>query len=341
MEKKEYSYKIENANFILIFLVVCLHSSLLGFVSEGTLLFNIYKGINIICDVAVPTFFLISSYLYYKNFEMNKYKQKLKSRIKTLVIPYFLWSTIFYFYYAILTNIPVIREIVNENHVQLSLGVAVKSIVFASCAKTIWFIRTLFIFAIISPVIYYFTKRITNKVLQFFIFVIFIIVSLFFNAGYTSILFWLPVHYIGAIFGINYKKINIFDVSKSNNIFMILYGITIFIIAYISNNDKSVGYYIYRCLSPFVILYFIDRPILNSKKINVLDSFFIFCIHLPIIQVVRKILLMIFGNELAVSFIIYLLTILITIGTIYIITIFMKKYMTKIYNLLIGQRLYR
>lgn len=49
---------------------------------------------RILASVAVPLFFFISGYLFFFRtaFSVDVYKKKLKSRIKTLLIPYLFWN---------------------------------------------------------------------------------------------------------------------------------------------------------------------------------------------------------------------------------------------------------
>ena len=48
-----------------------------------------------IINVAVPLFFLISGILYFRNYNWNKVLSKYKSRINSIVIPYFAWNIIY------------------------------------------------------------------------------------------------------------------------------------------------------------------------------------------------------------------------------------------------------
>ena len=50
---------------------------------------------NIICQIAVPIFFLISGYLFYN--KEKSYTQKLRKRTKTILMPYFIWNGITFF----------------------------------------------------------------------------------------------------------------------------------------------------------------------------------------------------------------------------------------------------
>ena len=52
---------------------------------------------HVLTHIAVPTFYLISGFLFFINFQKwswEGYKKKLSSRIKTLLVPYLLWNAI-------------------------------------------------------------------------------------------------------------------------------------------------------------------------------------------------------------------------------------------------------
>ena len=52
---------------------------------------------HVLTHIAVPTFYLISGYLFFINFQKwswEGYKKKLNSRIKTLLVPYLLWNAV-------------------------------------------------------------------------------------------------------------------------------------------------------------------------------------------------------------------------------------------------------
>ena len=100
---KELSSKIKIISFISIVAVVFLHAYNWSdnFLLPTTV---IYEGLylstfteffisNGLTRFAVPVFFMISGYLFYLTFEFSKkgYWYKLKSRFKSLVIPYIAW----------------------------------------------------------------------------------------------------------------------------------------------------------------------------------------------------------------------------------------------------------
>lgn len=339
--KDNYSYKIENINYILIFLIVILHSSLSSFVSENSTIYSIFNFINVICDVAVPTFILISAYLFFRNFDYSKYFIKLKSRVKSLVIPYLLWSTITYFYYAICSNISFFKNIINSNFISLDFKTAIISIFTAKCDPPIWFIQVLVIFAIISQAIFFVVKLTNTKFKQVMMCILLSVIVLLFSPSYSAFIFWLPVYYIGAVFAVYYKRINLFKKNKLNIALLLSSFLIFLLLAFFCKNEKSPIYTMYRFISPFFILYVTDIDFFEKKYFKVLDSFFIFCVHVPIIQIVRKIymkLLLPIASSTIMYIIIYVLTVLSTIFLIYLITLFMKKYMIKFYSLLNGNR---
>lgn len=48
-----------------------------------------------IVETCVPFFFMISGYLFFRTYQSCKWREKLQSRVKSLLVPYLLWN-IFY-----------------------------------------------------------------------------------------------------------------------------------------------------------------------------------------------------------------------------------------------------
>ena len=101
------SSTIDLLRFPLAIMVIFIHMNpkVINFLEADFNLISghgIYNLIGIVCShtltsIAVPTFFLISGFLFFVNFpkwSWEGYRSKLKSRLKTLVIPYFLWNAI-------------------------------------------------------------------------------------------------------------------------------------------------------------------------------------------------------------------------------------------------------
>ena len=100
--------------------------------------------------VAMPTFFVMSGYLFFANVEQfNKkiYWQKIRRRVKTLLIPYIIWN--------------------------LLMAVKLKkfhlSIFWEPANMPLWFLRDLIIVSLLTPIIYIGVKK-----LNYWIFILFL-----------------------------------------------------------------------------------------------------------------------------------------------------------------------
>lgn len=335
------SKKITHINFALIFLIVVLHSSCLRFITNSNLIIvKIYEIINVICDASVPAFFILSAYLYYRNYDISKTKSKYKSRLHSLVIPYFLWSIIFLIYYEVINIIPSISNVFN-NSFELGINNILKNILMATCAEGMWFVRVLIVYTIFSPLIYLIMKR--NKIFNYFLISTLLIINLIFKFGYSNPIFWMPIYLLGTNFGIFYRKFDnspeIVKYSKNKLLFFVLLLLMIaFVVSYFESN--SIVYYLYRMVSPLILLSILD--LLKLYKYNVASieksSFFIYCIHLPIVKVVRKILFLIFGYNPIYSLGIFLVTIITSLIIIKIIILLLERISKPVFRLLTGER---
>ena len=178
------------------------------------------KVLSPFISLAVPLFFAISGYLFFNNaetFSATVYKKKLKSRMHSLVIPYFLWSSIFLF-------IKIILEAVSPE--MLSAGLLSGGIFFVlksffvyapngtPLVSQFWFLRDLIFIVFFTPLLYFcFRKmRVFFLVLCSFFF-IFADVLHFpdFILNYESYLYFFI---FGAYFGIFKKDVLMFLNSK-------------------------------------------------------------------------------------------------------------------------------
>lgn len=123
-----------------------------------------------ISQLAVPTFFLISGYFFYYHLKIwNKtvYAQKLRKRIKTLLIPYLLWN-----------GIPFLAIILVRTIIGMSSGISLNLVkefgnsvswlrAFWDCGipnghpfdVPLWYVRDLIVCSLCSPVIYFLIRK--------------------------------------------------------------------------------------------------------------------------------------------------------------------------------------
>jgi fucose 4-O-acetylase-like acetyltransferase len=154
--------------FALMAGVVLLHTHLGHFDKTGSMFFN--KTCEVITKVlmqpTVPAFFFISGYLFFYKvgeFRKNVYFRKVKSRVRSLLIPYLFWICAWLIFYYVLYGFPPVTRLFNLGKGdEYSLGYVVRA--FAGFYPTeecvyprvgqFWFIRDLFFGVLLSPLIY-------------------------------------------------------------------------------------------------------------------------------------------------------------------------------------------
>ena len=149
---------------MLILGVVVIHSNIKSFVTPGYSQegVDIVKFIVSLMRICVPSFFIISGYLFFyrvNKFTLNIYKEKLYRRVKTLVIPYVLWDIfcaclfLFKVYFLHLNDLGIV-----ENNI-IQWGKFFQGFIFIEQAQgfpyafAFWFIRNLIVFSILTPVV--------------------------------------------------------------------------------------------------------------------------------------------------------------------------------------------
>lgn len=143
---------------------------------------------NVIPRISVPLFFFISGFLFFyktEKLDVKTYKRKLRSRAKTLLLPYLVWNTIFLAYTLLkwITHWEVFAPIFKGmQRTDLEFSVTPLSILcsylytsLAPIATTVnnhapdimgypvdiplWFVRDLMLVVVLSPVIYAAIRR--------------------------------------------------------------------------------------------------------------------------------------------------------------------------------------
>lgn len=139
-------------------------------------------GSHVLTHIAVPTFYLISGFLFFNNFNKwswSTYKRKIKSRIKTLFIPYILWNLLPFLLLLLYMLSHVIRKgIPTDGIVQLIKENSWH--IFYDCNEwgttrvnwlgehlrmtgpydlPLWFLRDLIVVTLLTPIIYYSIKK--------------------------------------------------------------------------------------------------------------------------------------------------------------------------------------
>jgi len=351
---KELSRKFTVISFLSMVLVVILHANnMVVNLSSGNII--IQKGYNSfiqdfftqgIARIAVPLFFIISGYLYFLNIKgtIAEFKSKIGKRIKTILIPYLVWSCWGLVFYIVLQSVPIAQNFFTNGLIK-DMGLKeILSILFINPLPfQLWFLRDLMILIFFSPLIFLAIKYLKELALLLaFIPWIYGYLYGFINTdsllffmfgGYLAIFdklisvdgkkyayllssFWILLVIINSIF--LFKGISIFNfwMSVLNKITLLVGIVAIWTIY-----EKLRGMISIAALNPFFSY-----------------SFFLYAFHEPVLTMAKKGLFFILGNSQHVSFSVYILAPIATIVLSLSVGFLLKTYLTKIYEIATGGR---
>ena len=125
-------------------------------------------------NIAIPFFFLISGFLFFNHIEqINDCFAKIRKRFTTLVIPYLIWNLLLLVLCLIFSTIPILNaQIKHIYNLEYSFAWTVAKLTYKPIVGQFWYIRTLFIFIILSPLYLYVFK---SKTFSFLILLLSII----------------------------------------------------------------------------------------------------------------------------------------------------------------------
>lgn len=250
--------------------------------------------------VSVPLFFLMSGYLFFLGFNwtLEKYKHKMKSRVKTLVIPFIFWNLATMLMLLVAQSIPATSVFFsgsNQNIATYTVFDFLNSLLGVNkfpISYQFWFIRDLFVMVCIAPLISaLFLKRNISSIILACLFVLW-----FFNLWpiYIPSIAAIFFFYLGAY--LSNREFNIFALDNYGKIIAISYlGLLIvdtltkgsLYNSYIHNAGIIFGIVTALYLSKCAINNnLVKRALLNLSGYG----FFVFAIHEPALTVLKKII---------------------------------------------------
>lgn len=127
--------------------------------------------------ISVPTFFIISGILFFyrsDGFSPSAYGNKLRKRVRTLLVPYVLWNLIFILLLSLAWAVfPGLMSGNNKSVVDYTVGdwlAAFWNVTegYFPIDSPLWFIRELMVVSVCSPVVYWLVKHLRHWVLLLF-----------------------------------------------------------------------------------------------------------------------------------------------------------------------------
>lgn len=306
----------------------------------GNILYFIQEAL---CRSAVPVFFIISGYLFFQNiteFKKEVYSSKVKSRIRTLLIPYLLWNFIA-LTEKLIKHLPMLSSVFPNIHKQI---INVNFFIGAFWVMPnggcpilypFWYIRDLMVLIIISPFIYFMVKKLRVFCPILLLIGMFCSIKLLPGLSLTSMFFFS----VGCYWAL-YKKDSLPNLLLVGLCLIcwipIALADTITRIPYIHVISVVCGAGAICCLGVIAKDYLSLKP--NQKLQN--SIFFVYAIHALLLRYISKIIFLALPSNsewicLILHFVVFVLTMLSSILSYHI----MKKYFPKVCGMLTGGRI--
>lgn len=180
MGEERFRNKVTWFTFFYSILVVWVHSYngelFLGKTRQGQVLsdFEHFFG-DTVGQIAVPGFFMISAYLFYRNFlgegfppetqAMGQLKAfgrclagKWRSRVQSILIPYLLWTSLYYFGYALGSRLPFITRVMGKGVIPLRLESFIDAVLHYRYLYVFWYLHQLILLLALAPALYLLLK---------------------------------------------------------------------------------------------------------------------------------------------------------------------------------------
>ena len=347
--KERLSTAITWLRFPLIFLIIMLHCySVQRLEGNHEIYFKVLYPFSLwLGETGVPAFFFISGYLFFLS--KKSYQQKLKDRVYTLLIPYLLWNFLLLLFYlaayAFGHPLVIFKTSIAEYNWLDYIRVFWDRGEFdggnsAPLLCPLWYIRNLLIMSILSPLLYY----IIRYTREFFLVAVAAWWMTINNNAFTpqTILFFCLGAYF-AIFDINPLKI----VAEKKALFLLftcIFAIAdIFVHTVVETHFNLTIHRIALLLNIPALILLADRMSKYNKhkftKFLSQAAFIVFCIHYPIVLVLRKICVIAFANatdiiHIPLYFLCIILTTLFSLGFYWVL----DKYCPKVKCVLSGNR---
>lgn len=307
MLDRESSLRLNLLRFPLIIGVVFIHaySSTVGFaggvvgISQPNFIADFVRNFlsHGVARIAVPLFFLMSGYLFFAGFKwsIESYVAKLKSRTKTLLIPFLFWNVATLIVIAAAQTIPATKNFFSgNNQLVTTFSVfdyfnAITGFTRSPIAYQFWFIRDLIILVLLAPVI--------NVVIRFAPLPFLGLVLFCWVIGGWSVTAPSPeallFFSLGAYFGL--KKMSLFYLDAFGPMIAGLYLVVVIIDAITINHPLNP--YLHKIgivLGIFAALFSTKLAVQNEKlKLSIMQlsgaSFFVYAVHEPLLTILRKI----------------------------------------------------
>ena len=162
----EYFWKKKTVlSFLAAGLIVAIHNSATmqftvptdGFSGVADFLHKFFAyGLG---GVAVPFFFFVSGIALFRNYRPSLYKEKMRSRFRSLVIPYLIWNMVGILFAILYTWTPLSRIVSGRELFEPTISNVLGGIFLHKYNFHFWFMFDLIVYVVLTPAIDIMTRK--------------------------------------------------------------------------------------------------------------------------------------------------------------------------------------
>lgn len=281
-----------------------------------------------IARLAVPTFFFMSGYLFFVNFErfsFGTWSKKIKSRFHSLLIPYILWNIIAYVYFIMLKHQSISIE---------GLLAKIDFMFFHPADFPLWYVRDLMVLVCFTPVIYYLSKYLYGIAM-----LPIVIAYLFlpeFSVGFlsfSSFFFFI----LGSFFCLNGLSFRSVTPWIRRIIYAVAIGLGVLMIITYGNREENL-WALFLLIGVLAIILLLYNNRFNVCNVLVSSSFFVYASHRIGATGIAKSLFMWIPNEGCSQFVSYVIAPMFTYLICTLGYVILRKYVPSVFVILNGRK---
>lgn len=330
------SIDLAHANVLMTILIVAMHTSWDGEPRLNTL--------NVLTNIAVPTFFCISSFLYFYNWQptWQCYVAKIRSRVYSLLIPYLAYNILFYIYYLVKIHL---LHLTTTKHIPTDLLGAIGCILSGEPDGVMWYVRDLMVFVVvIAPLLGLLLRHSGWWILP-----LLATGAVCCLLPYYNILFWIPCLSLGAWTALYLPSIaertstlrRQLDGNRwaGTVVLLVLVCVTMYL-ADVSR--RSEVFYAFRMVAPlFIVLLCLtfDRhmPVACTQRLAPL-CFFVYCTHTAFVDIAKARLLPLLQGISLDYRLTYAVMLVAVLCSVMLAALFVRRCLPPIWTILSGHR---
>jgi surface polysaccharide O-acyltransferase-like enzyme len=353
------SNKIRVCSLFAILLVFLQHAiNFTGYIDPGTSLIGRANMNSVIqyfvgyglARPAVYLFFLLSGYLFFRNFTLAKTFEKYRSRFRTLFIPYISWNLLALVFIIVLQLTPLTQTHISSFFTGYlpgrSLSEYVQIVLNHGVAFQLWFLYDLMLYALAAP-IFYLAIRYGSIFLLLplcYLWLFRIPLPWYLSFLDRGGLFYLAGAYI-ALHPLPHKDVSPKAiVLLTGFLWLLMLGIKTYIafmpngtstyLAIIDNGAICLG--ILTIWSGYDVI--ANTRIIDALRTQTMFTFFIYAAHEPLLEILKYAGITLMGNSNLSLFASYFLVPIVTYLCCNLVAIYLKRYTVSFYNILTGGR---